>query len=116
MKHVKKYDNEKQHYYYNSCSYHYLDSFGREFRQLRCYTRLSENKQSGDGHDQERYPKPAWNALFKNANESGEEWGYRKLVGEIAGSEPMIFVVTLDNDGKVIAYHSVKEHPYYHPY
>lgn len=54
--------------------------------------------------------------LFKNANESGEEWGYRKLVGEIAGPESMIFVVTFDNDGKVIAYNSVKEHPYYHPY
>ena len=25
--------------------------------------------------------------LFKNANESGEEWGYRKMVGEIAGPE-----------------------------
>ena len=54
--------------------------------------------------------------LFKNANETGEEWGYRKLVGEIAGPEPMIFVVTFDNDGKVVAYNSVKEHPYYHPY
>ncbi len=54
--------------------------------------------------------------LFKNANETGEEWGYRKLVGEIAGPEPMIFVVTFDNDGKVIGYNSVKEHPYYHPY
>lgn len=54
--------------------------------------------------------------LFKNANESGEEWGYRKLVGEIAGPEQMIFVVTFDNDGKVVAYNSVKEHLYYHPY
>ena len=54
--------------------------------------------------------------LFKNANEAGEEWGYRKLVGEIAGPESMIFVVTFDNDGKVVAYNSVKDHPYYHPY
>ncbi len=54
--------------------------------------------------------------LFKNANETGEEWGYRKLVGEIAGPESMIFVVTLNNDGKVVAYNSVKDHPYYHPY
>jgi len=54
--------------------------------------------------------------LFKNANETGEEWGYRKLVGEIAGPESIIFVVTFDNDGKVVAYNSVKEHPYYHPY
>ena len=54
--------------------------------------------------------------LFKNANEAGEEWGYRKMVGEIAGPESMIFVVTFDNDGKVVAYNSVKDHPYYHPY
>lgn len=54
--------------------------------------------------------------LFKNANESGEEWGYRKMVGEIAGPESMIFVVTFDNDGKVVAYNSVKDHPYYHHY
>ena len=54
--------------------------------------------------------------LFKNANEAGEEWGYRKMVGEIAGPESMIFVVTFDNDGKVVAYNSVKDHPYYHHY
>ena len=54
--------------------------------------------------------------LFKNANEVGEEWGYRKMVGEIAGPESMIFVVTFDNDGKVVAYNSVKDHPYYHHY
>ena len=54
--------------------------------------------------------------LFKNANEAGEEWGYRKLVGEIAGPEQMIFVVTFNNDGKVVDYNSVKDHPYYHPY
>lgn len=54
--------------------------------------------------------------LFKNANETGEEWGYRKMVGEIAGPESMIFVVTFNNDGKVIAYNSVKDYPYYHSY
>lgn len=54
--------------------------------------------------------------LFKNANEASEEWGYRKMVGEIAGPESMIFVVTFDNDGKVVAYNSVKDHPYYHHY
>lgn len=54
--------------------------------------------------------------LFKNTNETGEEWGYRKMVGEIAGPESMIFVVTFNNDGKVIAYNSVKDYPYYHSY
>lgn len=52
--------------------------------------------------------------IFKNGNENGEEWGYRKLVGEIAGPEEMIFVIVFNNEGKVIAYNSIKEHPYYH--
>ena len=54
--------------------------------------------------------------LFKNANETGEEWGYRKMVGEIAGPEQMLFIVTFDNNGKVIAYNSVKDYSYYHSY
>ena len=54
--------------------------------------------------------------LFKNADESGEQWGYRKVVGEILDSEEMLFLVTFDNDGKVVAYNSVKEFPSYrHP-
>ena len=49
--------------------------------------------------------------LFKNADETGEQWGYRKVVGEIIYAEEMLFVVTFDNDGKVVAYNSVKEFP-----
>ena len=54
--------------------------------------------------------------LFKNADETGEQWGYRKVVGEIIDAEEMLFVVTFDNDGKVVAYNSVKEFlPHRHP-
>ena len=49
--------------------------------------------------------------LFKNADETGEQWGYRKVVGEILDSEEMLFLVTFDSDGKVVAYNSVKEIP-----
>ena len=49
--------------------------------------------------------------LFKNADETGEQWGYRKVVGEIIDAEEMLFVVTFDNDGKVVSYNSVKEFP-----
>ena len=49
--------------------------------------------------------------LFKNADETGEQWGYRKVVGEVIDAEEMLFVVTFDNDGKVAAYNSVKEFP-----
>ena len=51
------------------------------------------------------------NPLFKNADETGEQWGYRKVVGESIDAEEMLFVVTFDNDGKVVAYNSVKEFP-----
>ena len=51
------------------------------------------------------------NPLFKNADETGEQWGYRKVVGEIIDAEEMLFVVTFDNDGKVVTYNSVKEFP-----
>ena len=51
--------------------------------------------------------------LFRNANPRGEEWGYRKLVGEVAGPEPILFIVTFDVNSKVIAYNSVKEHHHY---
>ncbi len=51
------------------------------------------------------------NPLFKNADETGEQWGYRKVVGEIIDAEEMLFVVTFDNDGKVVAYNTVKEFP-----
>ena len=49
--------------------------------------------------------------LFKNADETGEQWGYRKVVGEVIDAEEMLFLVTFDNDGKVVAYNSVKEFP-----
>ena len=49
--------------------------------------------------------------LFRNADETREQWGYRKVVGEIIDSEEMLFVVTFDNDGQVVAYNTVKEFP-----
>ena len=52
--------------------------------------------------------------LFRNADETGEQWGYRKVVGEIIDSEEMLFVVTFDNDGKVVTYNTVKEFPRHH--
>lgn len=48
--------------------------------------------------------------LFRNANERGEEWGYRKLVGDVAQPDPILFIVTFDVNGKVIAFDSVKDH------
>ena len=49
--------------------------------------------------------------LFKNADETGEQWGYRKVVGEVIDAEEMLFLVTFDNGGQVVAYNTVKEFP-----
>ncbi len=49
--------------------------------------------------------------LFKNVDGTGEQWGYRKVVGEVIDAEEMLFVVTFDNEGRVVAYHSAKEFP-----
>lgn len=51
--------------------------------------------------------------LFKNANEAGEEWGYRKFLGEISRQDVVIFTATFNTNGKVIANNSVKDYPYY---
>lgn len=48
--------------------------------------------------------------LFRNANERGEEWGYRKLVGDVTQPEPILFIVTFDVNSRVIAFDSVKDH------
>lgn len=41
---------------------------------------------------------------FKNGDTEGEQWGYHKMIGEIAGPVPVLFLVTFDKEGKVIAY------------
>ena len=48
-------------------------------------------------------------SIFKNGDESGEQWGYHKMIGEIASPEEVLFLVTFDKEGKAIAYDTVKE-------
>lgn len=52
--------------------------------------------------------------MFKNGDTAGEQWGYRKIIGEVAGPEEVIFLVTFDNQGKVVAYETIKDHPHHH--
>lgn len=52
--------------------------------------------------------------MFKNGDTTGEQWGYRKMIGEVAGPEPVIFLVTFDNQGKVVSYETMKDQPHYH--
>ena len=60
------------------------------------------------GMDKSDIQKLLGTPLFKNANENGEKWGYRKYVGELADAEEMYFIVKFDANDRVIAYQSVK--------
>ena len=60
------------------------------------------------GMDKSDIQKLLGTPLFKNANENGEKWGYRKYVGELADAEEMYFIVKFDANDRVTAYQSVK--------
>lgn len=52
--------------------------------------------------------------FFRNANEGVEEWGYHKMVNGPEGLEEVIFVVSFDQKGHVVAYDTMRELPYFH--
>ena len=52
--------------------------------------------------------------IYRNAWQDGEQWGYHKQVGEIAGPEQVLFVVSFDNYGKVALFETVQEFPRMH--
>jgi outer membrane protein assembly factor BamE (lipoprotein component of BamABCDE complex) len=52
--------------------------------------------------------------LFKNGDIKGEQWGYRKHIGEITDPEEVIFLVTFDENGEVASYDTIKEHGHRH--
>lgn len=52
--------------------------------------------------------------MFKNGDTFSEQWGYRKLIGEITGPEEVVFLVTFNNQGKVVNYETIKDHQHYH--
>ena len=54
------------------------------------------------------------NPVYRNAWEEGEQWGYHKQVGEIAGPEQVLLVVSFDSNGKVAQFETVKEFPRMH--
>ena len=54
------------------------------------------------------------NPVYRNAWEEGEQWGYHKQVGEIAGPEQVLLIVSFDGNGKVAQFETVKEFPRMH--
>lgn len=50
---------------------------------------------------------------FKNGNLDGEQWGYHLILGEIAGPEERLFLVTFDADGRVVDYRTINDRPHH---
>ena len=54
------------------------------------------------------------NPVYRNAWEEGEQWGYHKQVGEIAGPEQVLLVVSFDGNGRVAQLETMRDSPPIH--
>ncbi|MDO4496910.1 MAG: outer membrane protein assembly factor BamE [Bacteroidales bacterium] len=52
--------------------------------------------------------------VYRNAWQEGEQWGYHKQVGEIAGPEQVLLVISFDADGKVTEFETQRDFPHRH--
>ena len=66
------------------------------------------------GMSKEDIRKLLGNPVYRHAWQDGEQWGYHKQVGEIAGPEQVLLVVSFDGNGKVAQFETVKEFPRMH--
>lgn len=53
--------------------------------------------------------------MSKNGYTLGEQWIYEKMIGEVAGPEEILFLVNFDDQGRVVGYQTLKNHPH-HPH
>lgn len=51
------------------------------------------------------------NPVYRNAWHDGEQWGYHKQVGEIAGPEQVLLVISFDSNGRVAEFETMKDFP-----
>ena len=54
------------------------------------------------------------NPVYRNAWQDGEQWGYHKQVGEIAGPEQVLLVVSFDGNGRVAQLETMRDSPPIH--
>ena len=66
------------------------------------------------GMTKEDIRKLLGNPVYRHAWQDGEQWGYHKQVGEIAGPEQVLLVVSFGGNGKVAQFETVKEFPRMH--
>ena len=59
------------------------------------------------GMTKEEITKLLGKPFFKNGDLLAEQWGYRKMIGEVAGPEEVFFYVTFDQEGRVMGYETI---------
>ena len=66
------------------------------------------------GMTREDIRKLLGNPVYRNAWQDGEQWGYHKQVGEIAGPEQGVLVVSFDGNGRVAQSETMRDIPPIH--
>ena len=66
------------------------------------------------GMTKEDIRKLLGNPVYRHAWQDGEQWGYHKQVGEIAGPEQVLLVVSFDGNGRVAQLETMRDSPPIH--
>ena len=66
------------------------------------------------GMSKEDIRKLLGNPVYRHAWQDGEQWGYHKQVGEIAGPEQVLLVVSFDGNGRVAQLETMRDSPPIH--
>ena len=66
------------------------------------------------GMSKEDIRKLFGNPVYRRAWQDGEQWGYHKHVGEIAGPEQVWLVVSFDGNGRVAPFETIRDFPPIH--
>ena len=66
------------------------------------------------GMTREDIRKLLGNPVYRHAWQDGEQWGYHKQVGEIAGPEQVLLVVSFDGNGRVAQLETMRDSPPIH--
>ena len=66
------------------------------------------------GMSKEDIRKLLGNPVYRHAWQDGEQWGDHKQVGEIAGPEQVLLVVSFDGNGRVAQFETMRDFPPIH--
>ena len=83
---------------------------------ISCVSTRSTSKinKTETGMSNEDIRKLLGNPVYRHAWQDGEQWGYHKQVGEIAGPEQVLLVVSFDGNGRVAQLETMRDSPPIH--